>query len=604
MPGLRLGYSLPAQLKWLKQEGAELVQEAEEAFDVVEAALSEQPQLAGQPERSSAAGSGLDDAGMPGSSMGGSGSVVPLGGSSSTCPSKAVLLAAVRRDRSEVLEAVADCVRQATPGALPPTASTAVGSSAYGMSGDFTNRLVSVAEAEEDAEEEGGEGEEGGAGSAGGAAQGAGQERSGEGAPGSTAGAAAGAAEGGNCGASQGAFSASQQQPLLQLPESEEVGWEEQLLQGVHNLNTIRRKLACSLAHWAGRLQDPAGFAALCARASGSSATTTVRSSLDLPGGMAEAMAMGATSMGPSVTSSMSMPAGALGAAGGAGQGEPGTGGPERTGTSSLFGASGAVQRLNLITQLEAEAATAGSVPVPIVPGSAGPIGLAAIAEMVVRHSAGGVMLGTSPGAGGEGWLAGSRPPNSSGGGGGGSMLLEGTLSVVGLATAGPAQQQQQQAAQQQQQGAAQGQGQGAPGGPPALQRDGSRRQSSAGGQMAIDGRPVGATPVGGSMEPQGLLGGSTAPGTGAVTPLIHASQPASEVGDDEDEEEEEDEEEGGCCVGQCMFVGVWLGCAPHMPHTRNTECMTLCLCHQRPNRKTPTLMRTAACMGCLPHPR
>eukprot|EP00798_Chlamydomonas_sp_ICE-L_P025226 gene25226-10872_t len=43
MPELVMAYSMPAQLKWLKQESLELCQEADEAFDVVETSLRQHP---------------------------------------------------------------------------------------------------------------------------------------------------------------------------------------------------------------------------------------------------------------------------------------------------------------------------------------------------------------------------------------------------------------------------------------------------------------------------------------------------------------------------------------------------------------------------------
>jgi hypothetical protein len=88
MPPLVMQYFITAQLVWLKQEAAELCQEANEAFDVVEGTLHQHPFFEEQlPE-------------LQGTSLG-------------------AMIAAGRKDRSSFVDRVTSCVRRASPTAAP-----------------------------------------------------------------------------------------------------------------------------------------------------------------------------------------------------------------------------------------------------------------------------------------------------------------------------------------------------------------------------------------------------------------------------------------------------------------------------------------------------
>lgn len=96
LPPPALPYSMASQLMWLKHESAELCQEANEAFDIVELALQSQQQLAAAATGAAGAGGGVGGAAAPDG---------PLLSSPGT------LLAAARKDRSCFMERVGACVQ-------------------------------------------------------------------------------------------------------------------------------------------------------------------------------------------------------------------------------------------------------------------------------------------------------------------------------------------------------------------------------------------------------------------------------------------------------------------------------------------------------------
>lgn len=113
LPRCATTYDMHAQLMWLKVESTDLAQEAEEAFDIIESALLQQPQLhfpeglAGGDEGGvgSMAASGPGVGSVLGGACGGEG---PLPG----VPSYKTVLAGVRKDRTWMLELVEDVVQR------------------------------------------------------------------------------------------------------------------------------------------------------------------------------------------------------------------------------------------------------------------------------------------------------------------------------------------------------------------------------------------------------------------------------------------------------------------------------------------------------------
>ncbi|GIL70860.1 hypothetical protein Vretifemale_1543 [Volvox reticuliferus] len=229
LPDVAMAYSQQAQTKWLRQEGAELVQEASDAFDLIELMLGDSPHFGGggggggggtstscgnweaatAPQMATATGdtvagdsvaavtavaanSGLTPGGLPGTTA----SVTAAAASAVAMHASSVLtpqLVAVRKDRQSFLALVADCLARCAP--LMPR---------QGSGNGF-----------------------------------------------------AGAA----------------------------VPWDELAISGVRELNRLRAVLAKAVLHWASRLQDPGGFMAHYSRLTsggGSAGRTGVKSQSQL----------------------------------------------------------------------------------------------------------------------------------------------------------------------------------------------------------------------------------------------------------------------------------------------------------------------------------
>jgi hypothetical protein len=213
LPDVVMSYSQQAQTKWLRQEGAELVQEASDAFDIIELMLGESPHFssggsaatgeaaahsggaaagpghitpgATAPAEAGDLAAGVSAAsGAAGSSPSGSPSLAgaPGSGPGAAAPSAAAppvltqLLVAVRKDHQSFLALMADCMARCAPlvPAPAPAAAPAPGGIGHGAS----------------------------------------------------------------------------------------VPWDEQFISGVRELNRLRCVLAKAVLQWASRLQDPSGFVA------------------------------------------------------------------------------------------------------------------------------------------------------------------------------------------------------------------------------------------------------------------------------------------------------------------------------------------------------
>ncbi|EFJ51101.1 hypothetical protein VOLCADRAFT_88405 [Volvox carteri f. nagariensis] len=206
LPDVVMSYSQQAQFKWLRQEGAELVQEASDALDLIELMLAESPHFSGgggvaatasgaaAVAATAAAGSSNTESSLQQASTAGGDAAsgdataastatagVTPGSSPGAAPSAAAglaaaaassvlapLLVAVRKDRQSFISLVADCLARCAPSAPPHSGG----------------------------------------------------------------------------------------------PSSSSVPWDELVISGVRELNRLRCVLAKAVLQWASRLQDPAGFMA------------------------------------------------------------------------------------------------------------------------------------------------------------------------------------------------------------------------------------------------------------------------------------------------------------------------------------------------------